>query len=87
MSEANAHVDVRSSFLSTEDCGSKEFFTDKYWECRCHKAEEHLQEIARELEKTRGEVEYLRNQISCLDQERRILVAQLDVIHLIFGNR
>lgn len=85
MSKANIIMDNPVYRPELDQICVQEHIDDKYWERRCHQAEEHLQEIARELEKTRGEAEYLRKQLVCLEQDRRILGAQLDVVHLIFG--
>lgn len=87
MSKANVKMDNPVYRPELDQICVQERIDDKYWERRCHQAEEHLQEIARELEKARGEAEYLRKQLACLEQDKRILDAQLDVVYLIFGCR
>ena len=87
MSKANVIMDNPVYRPKLDQICVQEHNDDKYWEVRCHQAEKHLQEIACELEKARGEAECLRNQIACLERDNRILGAQLDVVHLIFGRR
>lgn len=60
---------------------------DKYWERRCHEAEKNLQACARELERVRASAERRLDQITCLEQDNRMLSAQLEMVHLIFGHK
>lgn len=93
--EASAHEAVeaamreigKSSMRETAGIDAAEFFDDKYWERRCHRAEEELQAIARELERVRGSLEEKLSVIACLEQNNRMLSAQLDMVYLIFGGK
>ena len=93
--EASAHEAVeaamreigKSSMRETAGIDAAEFFDDKYWERRCHKAEEHLQEIARELERKDAIIQERQCVITSLEMDNRMLSAQLDMVHLIFGRK
>ena len=58
-----------------------------YWERRCKNAEEHLQEIALELDKVNGALVASQNTVAAMEHEIHVLRAQLDIVHLIFGSR
>lgn len=58
-----------------------------YWERRCKNAEDHLQEIALELDKINGTLVASQNTITAMEHEVHVLRAQLDIVHLIFGSR
>lgn len=83
---ASSCLDLSKSFMR-EGAGidAAEFFDDKYWERRCHQAEEHLQEIARELERKDAIIQERQYVITSLEIDNRMLSAQLDMVHLIFG--
>ena len=85
---------MRCVVSSGEDCNgessgiaAEEFFSDKYWERRCHQAEAHLQDIAKELERVRCSLEERLAVIACLEQDNAMLSAQLEMVHLIFGRK
>ena len=69
----------------TPGIDAADFFADDYWERRCHRAEENLRAIARELERVQGSLEEKLAVITLLEQDNRMLLAQLDMVHLIFG--
>ena len=77
----------KNSMRETAGIATAEFFDDKYWERRCHRSEEELQQIAQELERVRGSLEESQAMIACLEQDNRMLSVQLDMVHLIFGGR
>lgn len=76
-----------SSMRETAGIDAAEFFDDRYWERRCHQAEEELQGIARHLEHVNGILSERESKIVSLEHDMRIMQAQLDMVHLIFGGR
>lgn len=75
----------RDSMPETAGISAADFFSDEYWERRCHQLEEQLQALARELERKCAIIEDRQCAITHLEMDNRMLSAQLDIVHLIFG--
>lgn len=76
---------IRSLDAQIEQC--------EIFRCRAEDAEERCSNLEMEIERLAGpqkiyaENDYLRNQISALDGESRVMRAQLDIVYLIFGHK
>lgn len=85
--EAVMQATEKTSTLETAGVEPGKVSEDRYWERRCHKAEEELQGIARHLEHVNGILSERESKIVSLEHDMRIMQAQLDMVHLIFGGR